>query len=146
MKPENIDLISGNIDIYGKGAKERKIQVGNPDVMKALNTYYSEFYESVKECGYFFTNRLGHRLSEQSVREMINKYTGVATIEQHITPHMFRHSFATYLLEEDVDIRYIQHMLGHSSIQTTEIYTHVSMRKQKDILEQKHPRNGLRVG
>lgn len=145
LKPENIDLISGNIDIYGKGSKERKIQVSNPDVMKVLNLYYSKFYESIKSSGYFFTNRLNHRLSEQSVREMINKYTNLASIEQHITPHMFRHSFATYLLEEDVDIRYIQQMLGHSSIQTTEIYTHVSMKKQKDILANKHPRNGLRI-
>ena len=76
---------------------------------------------------------------------MINKYAAIAGIDLHITPHMFRHSFATYLLEEDVDIRYIQQMLGHSSIQTTEIYTHVSIKKQKDILVNKHPRNGLKV-
>ena len=145
LKPENIDLISGNIDIYGKGAKERKIQIGNPEVIKALSTYYIEFAEYIQHCGFFFANRLKRRLSEQSVREMINKYAKIAGICLHITPHMFRHSFATYLLEEDVDIRYIQHMLGHSSIQTTEIYTHVSMRKQKDILVNKHPRNEFRV-
>ena len=145
LKPENIDLISGNIDIYGKGAKQRKIQLGNPDVIKALNSYRLEFYEYIKYSGYFFTNRLKHRLSEQSVREMINKYVSISGISIHITPHMFRHSFATYLLEEDVDIRYIQQMLGHSSIQTTGIYTHVSMKKQKDILVNKHPRNGLKV-
>lgn len=145
LKPENVDLISGTIDIYGKGAKERKLQIGNPDVIHALSSYCSEFKEDIKFSGYFFTNRLSHRLSEQSVREMINKYASIAGINLHITPHMFRHSFATYLLEEDVDIRYIQQMLGHSSIQTTEIYTHVSMKKQKDILVNKHPRNGLRV-
>ena len=145
LKPENIDLISGNIDIYGKGAKERKIQIGNPNVINALVSYQSEFSEYITCSGYFFTNRLKHRLSEQSVREMINKYSAIAGIDLHITPHMFRHSFATYLLEEDVDIRYIQQMLGHSSIQTTEIYTHVSMKKQKDILVNKHPRNGLKV-
>ena len=71
---------------------------------------------------------------------MINRYANLAGIEQHITPHMFRHSFATLLLEQDVDIRYIQKMLGHSSISTTEIYTHVSSAKQKDILVNKHPR------
>lgn len=145
LKPEDIDLISGNIDIFGKGAKERKLQVSNSDVINALRIYYSKFSESIKNSGYFFTNRLNHRLSEQSVREMINKYSILANIKQHITPHMFRHSFATYLLEEDVDIRYIQHMLGHSSIQTTEIYTHVSMKKQKDILANRHPRNRLNV-
>lgn len=66
--------------------------------------------------------------------------SSLAAIDMHITPHMFRHSFATYLLEADVDIRYIQEMLGHSSINITEIYTHVAMSKQKDILTTKHPR------
>lgn len=97
LKPENVDLISGTIDIYGKGAKERKLQIENPDVINALNTYYSEFKDVIKSSGYFFTNRLKHRLSEQSVREMINKYAAIAGINLHITPHMFRHSFATYL-------------------------------------------------
>ena len=63
----------------------------------------------------------------------------------HITPHMFRHSFATFLLEEDVDIRYIQRFLGHSSITTTQIYTHVTTKKQRDILYAKHPRNKLNI-
>lgn len=70
LKPENIDLISGNIDIYGKGAKERKIQLGNPDVINALISYQSEFSEYITCSGYFFTNSLKHRLSEQSVREI----------------------------------------------------------------------------
>ena len=90
-------------------------------------------------------NRLKQRLSEQSVREMINKYCTLAAIDLHITPHMFRHSFATCLLEADVDIRYIQEMLGHSSIHITEIYTHVAMSKQKDILTTKHPRKNLSI-
>ena len=90
-------------------------------------------------------NRLQHRLSDQSVRYMINHYVNLAGIEQHITPHMFRHSFATLLLAQNVDIRYIQKILGHSSINTTEIYTHVSNIKQKDILFHKHPRNMLEI-
>lgn len=99
----------------------------------------------IQTCGYFFVNNLCHRLSEQSVREMINRYTELAAIEMHITPHMFRHSFATFLLEADVDIRYIQEMLGHSSIHVTEIYTHVAMSKQKDILTTKHPRRNFHL-
>jgi integrase/recombinase XerD len=74
---------------------------------------------------------------------MINKYCSLAAIELHITPHMFRHTFATSLLEADVDIRYIQEMLGHSSITVTEIYTHVTLSKQKDILTTKHPRQNF---
>ena len=76
---------------------------------------------------------------------MIKKYTDLAGIRTHITPHMFRHSFATLLLEEDVDIRYIQTLLGHSSIVTTQIYTHVASKKQRDILFEKHPRNKIHL-
>lgn len=132
LKPENIDLISGNIDIYGKGAKERKIQVSNPDVLRALNSYYLEFYESIKECGYFFTNRLGHRLSEQSVREMINKYAELANIEQHITPHMFRHTYATTLVAAGANVKDVQELLGHSDIKITlNTYSHVTRQTRK---------------
>ena len=137
LKPESIDLESGNILIYGKGAKERVIQIGNPEVISALL--------DIAACGYFFVNKRKNKLSDQSVRFMIKRYAEIAGITQHITPHMFRHSFATLLLEQDVDIRYIQQMLGHSSISTTEIYTHVSNKKQKDILVNKHPRNLIKV-
>ena len=145
LKPKDIDLQSSNILIYGKGAKERILQIGNPEVLSALISYRNTFEKDIAACGYFFVNRLKQRLSDQSVRFMIDHYAKLAGIEQHITPHMFRHSFATLLLEQDVDIRYIQRMLGHSSISTTEIYTHVSNAKQKDILVHKHPRNLMEV-
>lgn len=145
LKPSDIDLESNNILIYGKGAKERMIQLGNQEVIDALLLYQETFKKDIDICGYFFVNRLQHKLSDQSVRFMINRYAELAGISQHITPHMFRHSFATLLLEQDVDIRYIQRMLGHSSISTTEIYTHVSNTKQKDILVHKHPRNLMGV-
>ena len=145
LKPESIDLESGNILIYGKGAKERVIQIGNPEVISALLLYQEYFEEDIAACGYFFVNKRKNKLSDQSVRFMIKRYAEIAGITQHITPHMFRHSFATLLLEQDVDIRYIQQMLGHSSISTTEIYTHVSNKKQKDILVNKHPRNFIKV-
>jgi len=76
---------------------------------------------------------------------MIKRLGDKSGITQHITPHMFRHSFATLLLEEDVDIRYIQRMLGHSSIQTTQIYTQVTSEKQRQILTLKHPRNKMKL-
>ncbi len=145
LKPSDIDLENNTVLIYGKGAKERIIQLGNREVISALESYQEAFQQDIDACGYFFVNRLQHKLSDQSVRFMIDHYAKLAGITQHLTPHMFRHSFATLLLEQDVDIRYIQRMLGHSSISTTEIYTHVSSAKQKDILVRKHPRNLMEV-
>ena len=141
----NIDLQNNIIIINGKGAKERLIHICDKHVISALAEYYSIYNSEILSCEYFFVNNIGKRLSEQSVREMINKYCQIADIRQHITPHMFRHSFATLLLEENVDIRYIQSMLGHSSINVTEIYTHVTMSKQKDILKSKHPRKDMNI-
>ena len=145
LRPSDIDLENNTVLIYGKGSKERILQLGNPEVISALMLYQDSFKADISTCGYFFVNKQKHKLSDQSVRFMINRYADLAGIEQHITPHMFRHSFATLLLEQDVDIRYIQKMLGHSSISTTEIYTHVSSAKQKDILVNKHPRNFMVV-
>lgn len=145
LRPSDIDFSTCSVLIYGKGSKERIIQIGNTEVVHALTNYKEAFEKEILSSGYFFVNRLKQRLSEQSVRYMINRYVKVAALELHLTPHMFRHSFATLLLEEDVDIRYIQKMLGHSSITTTEIYTHVSMNKQKDILVKKHPRNFMDI-
>lgn len=143
LKPEDVDLTAGEVKIYGKGAKERLLQIENPSVLQALRAYQVSFEEAIKETGAFFVNQLNHPLSDQSVRLMVRKYAKLAGAELHITPHMFRHSFATLLLEEDVDIRYIQKLLGHSSIVTTQIYTHVAAKKQRDILSTKHPRNRI---
>lgn len=145
LKPGDINLHDRVVLIYGKGSKERKIQIGSEEVVTALTEYQNVFADRIASCGYFFVNRLQHRLSEQSVRKMINRCSEAASIGLHITPHMFRHSFATYLLEADVDIRYIQEMLGHSSINVTQIYTHVAMSKQKDILTTKHPRKDFKI-
>lgn len=143
LHTDDIDLIEGSVKIYGKGAKERLIQISNPNVLIALRNYADCWDDNIQTSNHFFLNRLGNPLSDQSVRYMIQKYCGQAGIPFHITPHMFRHSFATFLLEEDVDLRYIQHLLGHSSITTTQIYTHVTLKKQRDILTYKHPRNKL---
>lgn len=145
LKPEDVNLHDKNILIYGKGAKERQMQIGNQDVLNILTEYCCEYQQEIQLCHHFFVNQSGRPLSDQAVRRMINKYTALSGIELHITPHMFRHTFATSLLEADVDIRYIQKMLGHSSINITEIYTHVTMTKQRDILAAKHPRKDFKI-
>lgn len=145
LKASDVDLLDNTILIFGKGAKERRIQIGNDDVAKILMEYQSCFKEEIARTNYFFTNKSGQPVSDQYVRKMLNKYTALAGINIHITPHMFRHTFATSLLETDVDIRYIQEMLGHSSINITEIYTHVTTAKQKDILKNKHPRKDFHI-
>ena len=145
LTPGAMDLENHMLKIFGKGSKERIIQIENPDVLKALSNYFRAFQDEIYTAGFFFVNKLKHRLSEQSVRAMINRYVNAVGYERHVTPHMFRHSFATLLLEEDVDIRYIQKILGHSSITTTQIYTHVAMAKQKEILSIKHPRNKIKI-
>lgn len=145
LKINDVNLYDRTVLIYGKGAKERIIQIGNDDVIQILNTYKNTFSSAMQVCNHFFANPNGTVLSDQTVRRMIKKYTTLAGIELHITPHMFRHTFATSLLEADVDIRYIQEMLGHSSINITEIYTHVAMSKQRDILTTKHPRKDFKI-
>ena len=142
---DDINLDNGTILIFGKGSKERMLQIGNVKVINILKEYHADFLREYENCGHFFANQSGTPLSDQTVRRMINKYATLASINLHITPHMFRHTFATSLLDADVDIRYIQEMLGHSSINITEIYTHVATAKQKDILSRKHPRNMFRV-
>ncbi|MDE7113288.1 MAG: tyrosine-type recombinase/integrase [Acetatifactor sp.] len=146
LSVSDVNLYDRTVLIYGKGAKERHIQIGNDDVVRTLELYKKDFFMEMKACEHFFVNLAGRALTDQSVRRMINKYTDLAAIELHITPHMFRHTFATSLLEADVDIRYIQEMLGHSSINVTEIYTHVAMNKQREILVAKHPRRNFCVG
>lgn len=145
LKINDVNLYDRSILIYGKGSKERKIQIGTDAVIHALEEYKAVFLSEMQSCNHFFVNQSGKVLSDQSVRRMINKYTSLAAIELHITPHMFRHTFATSLLEADADIRYIQEMLGHSSITITEIYTHVAMSRQMDILATKHPRKQFHI-
>lgn len=140
-----IDLDSGLIRIMGKGGKERYIQIGEPEIINLLRRYYVENETNIKKSGYFFVNCRGTRYTEQSIRLMIKKYAKGANIQRNITPHMFRHSFATYLIEEEVDISCVQQILGHSSIKTTQIYIHVAAKKQAEILKMKHPRKRMKI-
>lgn len=145
LRQNDVDLSNGVVKIWGKGSRERVIQLGTPCVVHAIRCYHELWEEKIQATGWFFVNRIGNKLSDQSIRNMISKYAEMAGIDQHITPHMFRHTFATLLLEEDVDIRFIQQLLGHCSITTTQIYTHVTTKKQRDILTQKHPRNKITI-
>lgn len=146
LNVKDVNLYDGTILIYGKGSRERRLQIGSEAVIHILTEYNENFRAKRHSCSNFFINHSGKALSDQSVRRMINKYTAIASIEQHITPHMFRHTFATALLDAGVDIRYIQTLLGHSSISTTEIYTHVATGQQSTILAQRHPRNDMKFG
>ena len=143
LKPDDIRLDEGEVKIYGKGAKERFVQLTNPAVIQAIDDYRKAKEAAIGQANAFFVNRLQRPLTDQSVRGIIRKYERLAEVDLHITPHMFRHSFATLLLEADVDIRYIQGLLGHSSVVTTQIYTHIAGKKQRDILSTKHPRNQM---
>jgi integrase/recombinase XerD len=143
LRVDDVSLQSKFITVHGKGNKERVIHLCSIEILNMLNKYNNLISNEVPDRTYFFMNRLGRRLSEQSVRYMINKYVKETNIKKKVTPHTFRHTFATLLLEAGVDIKYIQHFLGHSSIMTTQIYTHVNKRKQKKILDAKHPRNGF---
>ncbi len=145
LPKDDVDLVEGKVRVYGKGSKERIIQIGNTDTLKLLQWYQEEFAGAIQSSGFFFPNNRGTRLTEQSVRQMLDQIAKCAGVTEKVTPHMFRHTVATLLLEAGVDIRYIQQFLGHSSISITEIYTHVSTNKQREILTEKHPRNEMKI-
>jgi len=143
LKLLDMDMKTYIIRVIGKGDKERSIHICDSEIKTILKEYLKLFHQSEDKKEYLFINRLGQHISEQSIRFMVKKYQKKAGLEIHITPHMFRHTFATMLLEEGVDIRYIQHLLGHASIATTQIYTQVNLKHQKKIIANKHPRRNL---
>lgn len=145
IREDSVNLNSGQIRIMGKGGKERYVQISNSSVLAILKKYYMENENEIKKSGCFFINNRGNRYTEQSIRAMLKKYAKQAGIERNITPHMFRHSFATYLIEEGVDVSCVQQILGHSSIKTTQIYIHIAAKKQAEILREMHPRNNMSI-
>lgn len=142
LKVCDVDLNIGRIRIIGKGNKERFVDICQDETQKALSEWL-ECRDRYVDDAPFFCSRLGRKMSQQSVRLLVRQLTLICGIKKHVTPHTFRHTFATLLLEEDVDIVYIQHLLGHSSIMTTQIYTHVNLHKQREILQAKHPRRKI---
>ena len=141
LKISAINFGDNTIRIFGKGSKERIMCISN-SLSKTISNYLTV---RSRKTDYLLVNKLGNRLSEQSIRYMVNDYANAVGAPLHITPHMFRHTFATELHNADVDIRYIQQFLGHSSIATTQIYTHISTSKTREILESKHPRNKMNL-
>jgi integrase/recombinase XerD len=144
LRCESVDLLQGTVRILGKGRRERVIHIGDEEVLGSLRRYQDLVLGAVLPDAPFFQNRWGRRLSEQSVRTILRKRVASAGLTIRVTPHLFRHSVATLLLEEGVDIRFIQQFLGHSSIATTQIYTHVHDSAQKRIIAAQHPRRRIR--
>ena len=144
LKMNELHLTMGFIQTIGKGNKERILPIGGMAI-QYLNEYLEDsrpIFESrsAEESPYVFLNSRGKGLSRQGVWKNIKKTVQLAGIKQNVTPHMIRHSFATHLLENGADLRIVQELLGHSDISTTQIYTHITKARMKDIYKEYHPR------
>lgn len=144
LRVATVDLERRAVLVRGKGNKERLIPICDPEVHSALVAYAVIHPTDRNRDEYFFTNRFGRRLSEQSIRIALRQHATAAGLEK-ITPHVFRHTVATMLLEQGVDLRFIQTFLGHSSIVTTTIYAHVNDNSQRLVLNHRHPRRLLGI-
>ncbi|HEX2833147.1 MAG TPA: tyrosine-type recombinase/integrase [Thermoanaerobaculia bacterium] len=137
-----VDVEDGTITIIGKGNRQRRVFV--PDELKSLLSDYRVVRDRTSSTAEtFLVNSRGDAASPQMIRRLIRLHGERSEVRDRVTPHMFRHSVATYLLEEGVDIRYVQRLLGHRSISTTEIYTHVADAALKVKVTEKHPRRGI---
>jgi integrase/recombinase XerD len=141
LKRTDVNLEEGVIKIYGKGRKERLVPLIGFEILDALKTYRYFFRDEIDDAETWFFNKRLQPLSTQTIRVVVKKYTEAAGIQKNVTPHTFRHSFATQLLENGIDIRVIQYLLGHSSINTTQIYTRINERAHRPRLEKLHPRS-----
>jgi len=140
---EHIDMERLAIRVQGKGNREREIPIVSEAFKESLAKCLAERWHSeAHPHDPLFTNRNGMRLSDQSIRAVLRRHSKEIDVGR-ITPHMFRHTLATLLLEEGADIRNIQRLLGHSSIATTTIYAQVTERGQRQMLTRFHPRNRM---
>lgn len=138
----DINLDMGYIKCYGKGAKERIVPLGSiaaKCVQEYISKGRSKLVRTYEEPA-LFVNHHGNRLTRQGFWKIIKKYAQEANINREITPHTLRHSFATHLLENGADLRSVQEMLGHADISTTQIYTHVTKNRLKEVYDKTHPR------
>ncbi len=144
----DLNLKDNEIRVFGKGAKERIILV--TDRAKSYLERYIDSARSLVAQGYdvpepvenspVFINKTGYRLQTKTVRNVINDIVDRIDLPKHVTPHVFRHSFATHLIENGADLRVVQELLGHASISNTQIYTHISTQRLKDVYNEAHPR------
>jgi len=137
----SIDWGRKELRVWGKGAKERIVLLGNPAIA-ALQVYVQRGRpELLKEAptDALFLNRSGGRLTTRSVMSLLSKYSRMAGLEKHVTPHTLRHTFATHLLDGGADLRSVQELLGHARLATTQIYTHVSQNRAREVYLRSHP-------
>lgn len=141
IKIEDIDFNNGTIKVLGKGSKERMV-IYNNHTKKAMDTYLNDGYHSLnkRNNGYLILNKDGNKLSERYVRNIINKLVRRANLDIKISPHTIRHTFATDMLENGSDLMTVKELLGHESLNTTSIYTHVTNEQIKKVYESAHPR------
>ena len=132
----DLDSYSETVRVFGKGNKERLCPVGS-HAMAAVQRYRQK--AGVQD-GPLFRNKSGRRLTTCGVANIVDKYRRLSGLPLNVTPHKFRHSFATHLLDNGADLRSVQSLLGHASLSTTQIYTHVSTRRMKEVYDAAHPR------
>jgi integrase/recombinase XerC len=133
---EDIDVINETARVVGKGRKERVCPIGAP-AMRAVQRYRMS---AGVHGGALFLSKVRRRITTQALADVVEKYWRQSGLPIHVTPHKFRHSFATHLLNNGADLRSVQTLLGHASLATTQIYTHVSTQRMKEVYEQAHPR------
>lgn len=140
VKIHDLDFNNQSIKVLGKGDKERIVYYN--DVVKKLLKKYLDIYDTLnkKKSNYLILNQKGEKLTTAGISYIINKVIKKISFKKHITPHMLRHSFATHLLNNGCDILTVQELLGHASISTTGIYTHVTLDQIKDVYYKCHPR------
>ncbi len=142
LKLDNVNMEVGFLRCVGKGDKERIIPLGKKAII-SIKRYLGSSRQILlknKESEVLFVSRLGRKISRQSLWKLIKRYAKMARIKKPIKPHILRHSFATHLLERGADLRSVQEMLGHASISTTQLYTHINKERLKSIHRMYHPR------
>ncbi len=135
----DIDLMNGVVRVLGKGRKERLVPVGRP-ALESIQDYLQMRELQTQNPGPLFVNRKGGRLTVRSVERQVKKYLRLSGIQKHVTPHMLRHTFATHMLNHGADLRGIQELLGHTSLSTTQRYTHVTIDKLMEVYDKAHPK------